>query len=37
MQDAVNAWLEKAQNGTVSIQDALNSAAAEVNAILAKE
>ena len=37
MQDAVNAWLEKAQNGTVSVQDALNSAAAEVNAILAKE
>lgn len=37
MQDAVNAWLEKAQNGSVSIQDALNSAAAEVNAILAKE
>ena len=37
MQDAVNAWLEKAQNGTVTVQDALNSAAAEVNAILAKE
>lgn len=37
MQDAVNAWLEKAQNGSVSVQDALNSAAAEVNAILAKE
>ena len=37
MQDAVNAWLEKAQNGSVSIQDALNSAAAEVDAILAKE
>lgn len=37
MQDVVNAWLEKAQNGSVSIQDALNSAAAEVNAILAKE
>ena len=37
MQDVVNAWLEKAQNGSVSVQDALNSAAAEVNAILAKE
>lgn len=37
MQDAVNAWLEKAQNGTISVADALNGAAAEVNAILAKE
>lgn len=37
MQDTVNAWLEKAQNGTVSITEALNSAANEVNAILAKE
>ncbi len=37
LQDTVNAWLEKAANGTVSVQDALNSAAAEVNAILAKE
>lgn len=37
MQDAVNAWLEKAQNGTISVSEALNGAAAEVNAILAKE
>ena len=37
LQDTVNAWLEKAQNGTVSITVALNSAAAEVNAILANE
>lgn len=37
MQDAVNAWLEKAQNGTLSVSEALNGAAAEVNAILAKE
>jgi multiple sugar transport system substrate-binding protein len=37
MQDAVNAWLEKAKNGTVSPTVALKSAAKEVNAILAKE
>lgn len=37
MQDTVNAWLEKAQNGTVSVTEALNSAASAVNAILAKE
>jgi multiple sugar transport system substrate-binding protein len=37
MQDTVNAWLEKALNGSVSVTDALNSAASDVNAILAKE
>ncbi len=37
MQDTVNAWLEKALNGTVSVTQALNSAASAVNAILAKE
>lgn len=37
MQDTVNAWLEKALNGSVSITEALNSAASDVNAILAKE
>ena len=37
MQDTVNKWLEKALNGTVSVTEALNSAASEVNAILAKE
>jgi multiple sugar transport system substrate-binding protein len=37
MQDAVNAWLEKAKNGTVTPTEALKSAAIEVNAILAKE
>lgn len=37
MQDTLNKWLEKAQNGTVSVTEALNSAASEVNAILAKE
>lgn len=37
LQDTVNAWLEKAQNGTVSVTVALNSAAAEVNALLANE
>lgn len=37
MQDAVNAWLEKALNGSVSVTEALNSAASDVNAILAKE
>lgn len=37
MQDVLNAWLEKALNGTVSVTEALNGAAAEVNAILAKE
>lgn len=37
MQDAVNSWLEKALNGSVSVTEALNSAASAVNAILAKE
>lgn len=37
LQDSVNAWLEKALNGSVSVKDALNSAAKDVNAILAKE
>lgn len=37
MQDTVNAWLEKALNGSVSVTEALNSAASDVNAILAKE
>ncbi|MDP1711396.1 MAG: sugar ABC transporter substrate-binding protein [Candidatus Nanopelagicaceae bacterium] len=37
MQDTVNAWLEKALSGSVSVTEALNSAAKEVNAILAKE
>ena len=37
MQDTVNAWLEKALNGSVSVTEALNSAAKDVNAILAKE
>ena len=37
MQDTVNAWLEKAQNGSLSATDALNGAAIAVNAILAKE
>ena len=37
MQDTVNAWLEKALNGSVSVTEALNSAARDVNAILAKE
>ncbi len=37
MQDAVNGWLEKALSGSVSVTDALNSAASDVNAILAKE
>lgn len=37
LQDTVNAWLEKALNGSISVTDALNSAAKEVNAILAKE
>lgn len=37
MQDAVTAWLAKAQDGSVSVVDALNSAAADVNKILAKE
>lgn len=37
LQDTVNAWLEKALNGSISVTDALNSAAKDVNAILAKE
>lgn len=37
LQDTVNAWLEKAQNGTVTVTTALNSAAAEVNTLLANE
>lgn len=37
MQDAVNGWLEKALSGSVSVTVALNSAASDVNAILAKE
>lgn len=37
MQDSVNGWLEKAVNGTVSVTVALNSAAKEVNALLANE
>lgn len=37
LQDTVNKWLEKAQNGTISVSEALNSAAAEVNALLANE
>ncbi|MFA5918195.1 MAG: extracellular solute-binding protein, partial [Candidatus Nanopelagicaceae bacterium] len=37
MQDTVNAWLEKALSGSVSVTEALNSAAKDVNAILAKE
>lgn len=37
MQDTVNGWLEKALSGTVSVTEALNSAAKDVNAILAKE
>jgi multiple sugar transport system substrate-binding protein len=37
LQDTVNKWLEKAQNGTISVTEALNSAAAEVNALLANE
>ncbi|MEI9907492.1 MAG: sugar ABC transporter substrate-binding protein [Actinomycetota bacterium] len=37
MQDAVSAWLEKALNGSVSVTEALNSAASDVNALLEKE
>jgi multiple sugar transport system substrate-binding protein len=37
MQDTVNTWLEKALNGSVSVTEALNSAASDVNALLAKE
>lgn len=37
MQDAMNAWLEKAANGTVTAVEALDGAAEEINAILAKE
>jgi len=37
LQDAVNAWLSKALDGSVSVVDALNGAATDVNAILAKE
>lgn len=37
LQDIINGWLEKAQNGTVSVTTALNSAAAEVNTLLANE
>lgn len=37
LQDTINKWLEKAQNGTISATEALNSAATEVNALLAKE
>ncbi|MBC7464121.1 MAG: sugar ABC transporter substrate-binding protein [Actinobacteria bacterium] len=37
MQDSVNSWLEKALSGSVSVTEALNSAAKDVNAILAKE
>jgi multiple sugar transport system substrate-binding protein len=37
LQDTMNAWIEKAMNGTVSVSTALNSAAADVNALLANE
>jgi multiple sugar transport system substrate-binding protein len=37
LQDTVNAWLEKAQNGTISVTEALNSAATAVNSLLANE
>ena len=37
LQDIVNGWLEKAQNGTVSVTDALNSAASDVNNLLASQ
>jgi len=37
LQDTLNAWIEKAVNGTVTVTQALNGAAAEVNALLANE
>ena len=37
MQDTMNAWIEKALNGTVAVKDALNSAASDVNNLLANE
>ena len=37
MQDTVTSWLTKALDGSVSVVDALNGAASDVNAILAKE
>lgn len=37
LQDTIASWLEKAQNGTLTSAEALNGAAADVKAILARE